>query len=198
MPCSQLDPASREALVVDRTNQLAIQPWGGNLQNVGAPRHSVLHIEDRAHLPAQVRAILVRHPAGLVDSAGGGLINSACGGLINDDAKHASLASAAQLDFHHLQPAGGGHALRDRAHPFDIKSHETSNLLACRAVPKHAETKKWACAHWCVSPRARTTQQFPNINIRRSEAKDNASRQQSYESFYAHIPICLNRQPSLE
>jgi len=24
-----------------------------------------------------------------------------------------------------------------------------------------AQTKKWACAHWCASPNAGTTQQFP-------------------------------------
>src|SRR6184192_1321450 len=71
--------------------------------------------------------------------------------LINHNSQHARLASTAQLHFHHLQPAGSGDALRNLAHPLGLKCHVTSNLQYALVV-KPAETKKWACAHWCVSP----------------------------------------------
>jgi hypothetical protein len=54
----------------------------------------------------------------------------------------------------------------------DLKSHETNKLSGCWEVPKAAQTKKWACAHWCAPAKSGTTQQFPRTNIRRSEPKD--------------------------
>jgi len=41
----------------------------------------------------------------------------------------------------------------------------------------------WACAHWCASPIAGTTQQFPNTNIRRSGAKDKPGRGRFWLQF---------------
>jgi hypothetical protein len=49
---------------------------------------------------------------------------------------------------------------------------EPMSYRACREATKTPETKMWACAHWCASPKSGTTQQFPITNIRRSMAKD--------------------------
>jgi hypothetical protein len=75
-------------------------------------------------------------------------------GLINHYAEHAGFASAAQLHFHRLQSTGSRYPFRNLANFIDLKHHEINTLELPAFDVKAAETKKWACAHWCVSPNA--------------------------------------------
>ena len=159
LPRRQLHPAAREAFVIRCSHQLAIQPWRRNFQDVRPPgtASSTSRIVPTSRL--KLRAVFVRHPAGLVD----------------EDPQHAGLAPAAQLNLDHFQPAGGRHALRNFPNSIDLKCHEI-NITGTSTVRKAAETKKWAFAHWCVSPNAGTTQQFPTSIYARSGAKDKPRR----------------------
>jgi hypothetical protein len=53
-----------------------------------------------------------------------------CRGLIQKDSQHACLASAQELDIYNLEPARAGHPVRDFPHTFNVKRHESNNLLA--------------------------------------------------------------------
>jgi hypothetical protein len=61
-------------------------------------------------------------------------------------------------------------------------------------IPKRAQTKKWACAHWCVSPSARNYTTVPVINIRPDLPK-NKPPQAMKTAGYGVIPAaCTNAQ----
>ena len=88
-------------------------------------RDRVLDIDDGSDLAADVGAILVRHPAGLVD----------------EDAQHAGFPPTAQLDLDHLQAQRSRHALRYRPDWFDVNSHKTSGLAPAGRIKKGPQVK---------------------------------------------------------
>jgi hypothetical protein len=57
-------------------------------------------------------------------------------GLIQKHTQHSGLATAEKLDFHDLEPAGGRYPLRDFPHTFNVKRHESNDLLADGITPK--------------------------------------------------------------
>jgi hypothetical protein len=81
-------------------------------------------------------------------------------GLIQKHSQHARLAATEELDFDDFEPAGGRYPLRDFPHTFNVKRHVSNSLQAMAATTEGTQTKKWACAHWCASPNAGSTQQF--------------------------------------
>src|ERR1700721_2732036 len=83
----QLHLATFEALVVGWTQQLSIQAWRGNLQQIRVAGNHILDIEDSANLSAYVRAILVGHANRFVVAA-----RARSGKLVDHDAEHARLA----------------------------------------------------------------------------------------------------------
>src|SRR4029077_17465003 len=85
-----------------------------------------------------VGAILVRDAARFVD----------------EDSQHACAARAAHIDLDHLHSTGDAHLGGNFTDPLDVKYHETSNLPTPGRVVKAAQTKMWACAHWCASPKS--------------------------------------------
>src|SRR5271156_2843723 len=127
-------------MVIRRTAQLAIQPRRRNLQHIRSAADGIVDVENRAYLAAQVGTIFVSHAARLVDV----------------NAQHAGFSAPAHLYLYYFKSAGDTDPLHDFAHSLEVKCHSSNNLRVRCAVPKTAETKKWACAHWCASPKSGT------------------------------------------
>src|SRR5256885_874034 len=149
LPGSQLHAAAGKTAEVGGLDQLPIQPRRRNFQCV-RPWHDVFNIENRAKLPAEIRTVFVRDPGQWISSGQS---------LIQKHPQHARFATAEDLDLYYFETAGGGYPLRNFPHTFDVKRHESNDLLADGRNTGRGPTKKWACAHWCASPKA-GTQQF--------------------------------------
>src|ERR1700739_3097542 len=85
-----------------------------------APRHRILNVENGTELATEVRAISVRNSRQGI---------AACRAwLVQKNAQHTGIATPAQLNFDHFQPAGGRYPLRDLTYPIKIKCHASNNL----------------------------------------------------------------------
>src|SRR5438874_998828 len=68
--------------------------------------------------------------------------------LVDNNTKHSRLAATAQLHIHNFQTAGVRYPRGNLADSLHLKRHRTSTLRPTA----HHSNKKWAFAHWCVSP----------------------------------------------
>src|ERR1035437_7420761 len=97
---------------------------GRNIPGGRSAGHDIFNLENSAKLAAEVGAIFVRHARQR---------DIPRRGLIQKYPKHARLATAEELDFHHFEPAGGGYPLRDFPHTINVKRHESNSLQAMAA-----------------------------------------------------------------
>src|SRR5581483_1136026 len=112
----QFDQVSREAGVIRRTDQLAIQTGRRNLEQIGPTRNHILNIENRPHLTAHVGAIVVGDTTWFV----------------NEHPQHACFAAAAELYVHYFQPAGRRHTFYDGAYLINVQRHESTGFRGFR------------------------------------------------------------------
>src|ERR1700704_5191967 len=138
---------SAEALKIRRLRQLSIQPRRRNLQHIRSTRKRIFNVDDRAELPAELRAILVRHAVGAIR-------RGQRSRPVDKYPQRAVLARPGHFHFDYFQPARARHTLGNLPDLIQIKRHVFSNLRPkCRAspFPLIGPTKKWAFAHWCAS-----------------------------------------------
>src|SRR5439155_18348486 len=128
-----LRDAPGEAAVVVRAAQRAIQPRRRNLERIGG-RHDVLDVENRAHLAADVRAVLDAHAL---------LRRRRRPGPVDLHPEHHARRFAPELDVEDLEAAIGGNAAGDLTHLLDDRfgGHKR---------------KKWAHAHSVLHPGSET------------------------------------------
>src|SRR5262249_31701394 len=116
--------AAGEALKVGCTTQLTVEPGRRDFQRVGATRHRVFNIENSANFTAQVGAVLVRHPAR----------------LINENAQGTKLTAAPHLQFDQFQAQRISHSPGNLLNVLETPSHRLisgsrSERLPGRPVP---------------------------------------------------------------
>src|SRR5215470_15637659 len=140
----QLDTAAREPFIITGPRQLTIKAWRRDLQHICPAGHSIFDIKDRSELTTEGGTVLVRNP----------------GWLVNEDPKHAAFAAAPKFNLDHFQPTGDGYAIGNTAHSVFVERHESKRVRSFAPRCIWPQTKMWACAHWCASPNAGTTQQY--------------------------------------
>ena len=123
---------------------------GDETSSVYDPRHHILNIEDRAKLPAEVRAVFVRHPRQRVGTS---------------RTLSRKTRSMRALPPPRISTSTTSSPLEAATRSAISRTRSTSSAMnpvtykLWQSRPK-AKNRKWACAHWCASPNAGTTQQF--------------------------------------
>src|SRR5262245_57708112 len=132
----QLGAASRETAIVVGPDERPIEARRRHFQGVRA-RHHVLHVEDRAHVAADVGAVV---------DADAVLGRCAWTRPVNLHPQHHAACLATELDIENLQTERPGHAAGDGTHLAD--NVRCRHLFALKQ-------KKWAYAHFGPTPRVR-------------------------------------------